>query len=180
MDIILIRHTSVDVPRGTCYGQTDVPLRSTFPQEAAIVRRALQAFRPLDAVYTSPLTRCIRLAECCGYPDAVRETRLMELNFGAWEMRRYEEILDSRLSEWFADYLHVPATGGESFMEQLGRVSAFLDELRAKPYDRVALFTHGGVIACAQVYAGRVALEDAFQAVPGYGAVVHFSLSRQV
>ena len=26
MEVILIRHTSVDVPPGVCYGQTDVPL----------------------------------------------------------------------------------------------------------------------------------------------------------
>ena len=27
MNIYLIRHTSVDVPKGLCYGQSDVPLR---------------------------------------------------------------------------------------------------------------------------------------------------------
>ena len=43
MNITFIRHTSVDVPPGVCYGQTDVPLRSTFPQEAANVRMRLQA-----------------------------------------------------------------------------------------------------------------------------------------
>ena len=36
MEVILIRHTSVDVPPGVCYGQTDVPLKPTFEQEAAI------------------------------------------------------------------------------------------------------------------------------------------------
>ena len=35
MEVILIRHTSVDVPPGVCYGQTDVPLKPTFEQEAA-------------------------------------------------------------------------------------------------------------------------------------------------
>lgn len=176
MDIILIRHTAVDVPPGTCYGQTDVPLRSTFPQEAGCIDKQLDRFRPFDAVYTSPLSRCVRLAEWCGYSDAVREARLMELNFGEWEMKRYDDIHDPHLKDWYADYLHVPATGGESFMEQLGRVSSFLDELRTTSFSKVALFTHGGVIACAQVYAGCVAIENAFQTVPGYGGVVHVSL----
>ena len=29
MEVILIRHTSVDVPPGTCYGHSDVPLKDT-------------------------------------------------------------------------------------------------------------------------------------------------------
>ena len=70
MEVILIRHTSVDVPPGVCYGQTDVPLKPTFEQEAAVTQENLKAFLPFDHVYTSPLTRCVRLATYCGYPDA--------------------------------------------------------------------------------------------------------------
>ena len=88
MEVILVRHTSVDVPPGTCYGQTDVALRSTFSEEAEAVYRRLAGYAPFDRVYTSPLSRCIRLAEYGGYADAVRDSRLLELNFGAWEMQR--------------------------------------------------------------------------------------------
>ena len=42
MKLTFIRHTSVDVPKGTCYGQTDVPLRDTFLQEAAEVSIRLE------------------------------------------------------------------------------------------------------------------------------------------
>ncbi len=39
MNIYLIRHTSVDVPKGLCYGQSDdVPLRPTFEIEAAVTK----------------------------------------------------------------------------------------------------------------------------------------------
>lgn len=179
MEVILIRHTSVDVPSGTCYGQTDVPLRSTFPEEARAVREGLANHLPFDAVYTSPLSRCTRLAAYCGYPDARRDARLLEMNFGAWEMQRYDEIRDPHLAEWYADYLHQPATDGESFEEQLKRVSSFLDELRKKNYRRVAVFTHGGVVVCALIYAGLVRPEEAFSQVPSYGGVISISLPRQ-
>lgn len=79
MEVILIRHTSVDVPPGVCYGQTDVPLKPTFEQEAAVTQENLKAFLPFDHVYTSPLTRCVRLATYCGYPDAERDKRIMEI-----------------------------------------------------------------------------------------------------
>ena len=81
-------------------------------------------------------------------------------------------ICDPHLAEWYADYLRVPATDGESFMMQLHRVEAFFVELQKKNYLRVAIFTHGGVIACAQVYAGLVRPKEAFCCVPRYGGIV--------
>ena len=55
MEVILIRHTSVDVPPGVCYGQTDVPLKPTFEAEAAMTAENLKTYLPFDHVYTSPL-----------------------------------------------------------------------------------------------------------------------------
>ena len=57
-----------------------------------------------------------------------------------------------------------------------GGMMKTLDELRKEPYRRVALFTHGGVIACAQVYAGSVRLEEAFSRIPPYGGIVSILL----
>ena len=45
MKAILIRHTSVDVPKGVCYGQTDVPLAPSFPTEALRVKESLKQYR---------------------------------------------------------------------------------------------------------------------------------------
>ena len=84
MDIYLIRHTSVDVPAGTCYGQTDVPLKPSFEAEAATVKKELDRYA-FDAVYTSPLSRCTRLAAYCGYPEALRDDRLKEIHMGDWK-----------------------------------------------------------------------------------------------
>ena len=77
MVIYFIRHTSVDVPQGVCYGQTDVPLKPTFEAEATQTAAHLQGLS-FDKVYTSPLTRCVRLATFCGYPDAERDDRLKD------------------------------------------------------------------------------------------------------
>lgn len=176
MEVIFIRHTSVDVPRGVCYGQTDVPLQSSFEQEAAATSGHLKAYRPqggdFDHVYTSPLSRCVRLAAYCGYPDAEQERRIMEINFGDWEMKKFDEITDPALQEWYADYLNVPATNGESFAMQYRRVAEFLDELRKKEYEKVAVFAHGGVLICAQIYAGTLLPEEAFSALTPYGGIV--------
>lgn len=86
MNIYLIRHTSVDVPKGLCYGQSDVPLRPTFEIEAAVTKAKIESIH-FDMAYTSPLSRCTRLAQYCGFGDAIRDPRILELNFGDWEMQ---------------------------------------------------------------------------------------------
>ena len=177
MKVVLIRHTRVDVPPGTCYGQTDVPLASTFEEEAIDVRRRLSAYRPFTHVFTSPLTRARRLAAFCGYPDAQCDPRLMEMDMGEWEMQRYDDISDPALQRWYDDYLHLPATGGESFCDVRARVGAFLDELHqlettSESPPHIAIFAHGGVTVAAALHAHLVSEEKAFSIQPPYGGIL--------
>jgi len=175
MNVYLIRHTSVAVPQGTCYGQSDVPVKDSFEEEATAVLRQIKDIR-FDKVYCSPLSRCVKLAAYCGYPNAEREERIKEIDFGDWEMKKYDEIEDPRLQEWYADYIRVRATNGESFIDQYLRVSHFLNELRRKAYRNVALFTHGGVLIDGQVYARLFTFEEAYRYLPAYGKVVKITI----
>ena len=97
MEIYLIRHTSVDVPAGYAYGQTDVPLKPTFEEEAEEVKKGLSD-HTFDKVWTSPLTRCVRLANYCGFPEAEREDRIKEVNFGEWEMKSWNAVSYTHLT----------------------------------------------------------------------------------
>lgn len=175
MEIYFIRHTSVDVPQGTCYGFTDVPLKATFETEAAATMHNLGDMH-FDKVYTSPLSRAAKLAAYCGYPEAERDDRLKEMNMGDWEMQCFDEIKDPRLQEWYDDFLNRPAGGGESFRDLYARVAAFIDGLRSRPYERVAVFAHGGVLICARVYAGEVAMEDGFKNLVPYGGIIKIKI----
>lgn len=175
MEIYLIRHTSVDVEPGTCYGFTDVPVRASFADEAAATRKQLQGIA-FDHVYSSPLSRATLLAAACGFPDAERDDRLKEMNMGEWEMQKFEQITDPQLQKWYDDYLHQPTKGGESFSDLYRRVAHFLDELRWKDFRRVAVFAHGGVLICARVYAGQLALEDGLKNLTPYGGIEKIEL----
>ena len=54
MEIYLVRHTSVDIPAGYAYGQTDVPLRPSFEDEAEAVKKNLSG-HTFDKVWSSRL-----------------------------------------------------------------------------------------------------------------------------
>ena len=86
MIITAIRHTSVDVPSGICYGKTDVPLASTFRSELESIREKLTD-DTFNAVFSSPLSRCTKLAKEL-FPERQIwiDQRLIELDFGIWEM----------------------------------------------------------------------------------------------
>lgn len=170
MKIYLVRHTAVDVPAGMCYGHTDVSLKNTFEQEALLVRQSLKQIHT-DAVFSSPLSRCVRLAIFCGFSTASLDSRLMELNFGDWEGRLWNEI---DMSVWASDWMNPSAPNGESFVQMYQRVASFFDDLKKQPYKTILIFTHGGVINCARVHFKLANLQNAFELNPRYGEVFEF------
>ncbi len=173
MELFLVRHTSVDVPKGVCYGHTDVPLKESFPEEAAAVHSQLSTI-VFDRVYSSPSSRCLALAQFCKFTPII-DRRLTESNFGDWEMQQWDNIRDSRLEQWYADWLETPATNGESFIELYKRVALFLSGIHNSE-GRILAFTHGGVIICAKIYAGLVTFQDAFKDSPDFGSVTKITL----
>ena len=176
MHLVLIRHTSVAVPRGVCYGQTDVALAESFPEEATAVKERLGGFA-FDRIYSSPLSRCLRLARFCGYDHPIIDSRLIEMNFGEWEMKEYDRITDPRLQEWFDDYINVAATDGESVLDQRRRFLEFVNDVKKQhPDDTIAIFTHGGILINALVALKGKTYSEMYDAVPPYGAIIEIDI----
>ena len=176
MRLILIRHTSVAVPKGVCYGQTDVPLAESFTEEATAVKERLSGYR-FDKVFCSPLSRCVKLAEFCGYPQAIKDAKLKELNFGEWEMMPYDKITDPKLQEWFDDYINVAPPGGETVLEQQKRLLSFIEDLRNESQETtVGIFTHGGILINALVALEGKSFEEVYNNIPPYGAIIEIDI----
>lgn len=161
MKIYLIRHTKVEVEQGVCYGQKDVDLAETYPEEMAVVKEKLKDIE-VDAVFTSPLTRAKRLATDVFSENITEEPRLMELNFGDWEGKVWEEIKDPLLPKWMEDFVNRKCSNGESFVMMRDRILEFWKELLSKDFNAVAVFTHGGVIRTIQAIEKEIKLEDSF------------------
>lgn len=171
MKIYMVRHTSVGVPKGTCYGQTNVPLAETFAEEASIVKQNLQGIN-FGSIYSSPLSRCRKLAEFCGYGDVAEfHDRLKEIHMGDWEMHLWDDL---DMTIWEEDWVNVPPPHGESFAQMYQRVSNFLDMIKQDKEDNKLIFTHGGVISCASVYFGQADIKSTFDLMPQYGEIVVF------
>ncbi|KWH09874.1 alpha-ribazole phosphatase [Burkholderia territorii] len=176
MDLVLIRHPAVAVEPGICYGRSDVPLAASAEAAARAVRARLAALgAPLpEQVWTSPLTRCAsvaeRLAQAFGVPLR-RDAGWQEMDFGTWELRRWNDIDRAALDAWAADLMHACAHGGESVARFAARVARVADALTRTDAPQWAL-THAGVIRAFASHALRVPLDTLLSRPVPTGGVV--------
>ena len=161
MEIYLIRHTTPSVAHDICYGQSDIALADSFPEEWQTLRKKLPEH--FDAVYSSPLKRCQLLAERLNGTEVQYDERLLELDFGGWEMKSWNAINQEELNFWMDNFVEQKTPGGESFHELLVRVTALLKDLEKNPLDTIALVTHGGVIRTIIAHILGMPLQNAFQ-----------------
>ncbi len=177
MELYLVRHTSVDVPPGICYGNSDVDVRETFIEEASQTKKSLEKIQ-FDEVFTSPLRRARKLALFCGYTDAKIDNRLIEYNFGDWEMKSYDKLYaeNTLFRKWINDYTNLRCPNGDSLQDQVLRVNSFLASVKKRNYKCICVFCHGGVIAICNSICNEKNLKDCFSDIPPYGSVQHYSL----
>ena len=177
MEIILVRHTTPSVSKGICYGQTDLDVTDVFEEEREVVLSQILALNEVEkgfVIYTSPLMRCGKLAHFLSekLDAAVHvEDRLMELNFGVWENRAWNDLPQDDLTLWMNDFVTAHPPDGESYEELNERVFAFLKTLQLVDNQCVILVTHAGVIRALMAHAQGLPLAKAFDVKLEYGAV---------
>ena len=142
MQLYLIRHPTPQVAAGVCYGRTDLALAEDVAAAAARIAPQLPPDLP---VYTSPLQRCRQLADAL-HPAARSDPRLLEMNFGTWEMCPWNLIQREALDGWAADPLGYAPPQGESAGELQERVLSFVRQTRNEGIERAVLVVHAGVI----------------------------------
>jgi alpha-ribazole phosphatase len=127
VNIHLLRHPAPAVVPGVCYGQTDLALSQPPGDAAARLRPLLPGqFR----LISSPLERCRRLGEALSGQIEL-DPRLMEMHFGDWENRPWDQVPRPELDAWAAAPVDFVPPGGESAAAMAERVIAFADDLPA-------------------------------------------------
>jgi alpha-ribazole phosphatase len=165
MDIYLIRHTKTDTLKGLCYGQSDVALAKSFFEEAHLLQQKLPEIKSNSLVFSSPLIRCVKLAErFCA--NVITDARLLELDFGDWEGRRFDDIDVAVLQRWTENFVHVSPPSGESFIDLCRRAGAFWQDVvygMNSASDPIFIITHAGVIRALLAYILKLPPANAFQ-----------------
>jgi len=150
MEIYLVRHTPPKVEAGICYGQTDLPVDDNFIYDFEKIKKEIP--EKIDMIFSSPLKRCMVLAENIArsivFPVIGIDERLKELNFGKWEMKKWETIPQSEFREWESDLLNYTIPEGESLAGLQNRVNDFINELLNRKIKKALIITHAGVIRC--------------------------------
>lgn len=169
MEVYLVRHTETVCEKGICYGQADVEIQEDYLPLFESIKKEI----PEDAiVYSSPLKRCVILANYISKGNFKTDSRLMEMNFGDWELKKWNDIPEDEINPWMQDFVNVSVLNGESFVELYERVNTFFDEIKKiNPSKPVVIITHAGVIRSALCKISKLPLKDAFQNKVNFGEV---------
>ena len=141
MRLILIRHPKPRCEAGICYGRLDLECEPDA-LAAAVLRIRELAFT--SRVFTSPARRARDLAIRLS-AEAIVDDRLQELDFGAWEGRRWEDLGREAIEAWHQGLPDSAPPNGETLIAMAARCASWLKSLQ--PGERPVLaVTHGGPI----------------------------------
>lgn len=179
-ELLLVRHTQIAEPfRGKCYGASDIPLSPEGEVHARELAAEL-AFEQPALVVHSGLSRARFLAEEVARHagiSAVVDPRLREMNFGAWELRTWDDIF-SDVGHRMARLIHEPDTicsdGAESANEVRRRMVSWAQELGGGSL--VVAVSHGGPISALRGTLNGSAAAKWPDLMPSYGEVMRFAL----
>ena len=160
MRLLLVRHPRPDVAAGVCYGSTDVPANVDETKRVHAALREAGYPGPVP-VYASPLRRCAGLARLLAGDGVVFDARLAEMDFGAWELRSWDDIGRAEVDAWNADLLQHRPGGGENLLQVARRVAAFRAALHASGQPEALLICHAGTMRLLAAMQGGAALEEA-------------------
>ncbi len=180
MKLILLRHGITEANEKRLYcGATDIGL-SAKGREALVRQKKETAYPDISGmrVVTSGMKRCEEtLAILYGNLPHETDPAFREMDFGAFEMRSYEEMkTDPAYLEWITgDNEKNVAPGGESGECMTRRVLTGLDRLLIDNRDTL-LVTHGGVIAAVMTHLFPAKYNNRYdwQPAPGGGYAVDF------
>lgn len=161
--LFLLRHGEVEGHGEPRYnGQQDVDLTPRGRDHYRQLVERLQS-RPIQAVYSSDLSRCFEGAEMLAAAhglEPVPVPELRELHAGEWEGRPWSELQARYPKEWQArldDLVHYRIPGGENLLDLRQRARSAIAEIVARHKGQeVIVVAHGGI--------NRVVLLDALDA----------------
>lgn len=152
--LLLVRHGETTWNQENRWqGQADVPLSETGRVQAyRLAQRLLAEGRPIQAMYTSDLSRAAQTAEIIGTVLGMRpslDLAWREMDIGVWSGLTTDEVIARHTAEWerLRAGEDLPRGGGETFAQFQSRlVRGATRLLEQHAGEDVAVVTHGGAV----------------------------------
>ncbi|WP_035095333.1 alpha-ribazole phosphatase [Aquimarina megaterium] len=169
MEIYLVRHTTPNIEKGICYGQSDIGITNTFTAEVEKIHQSIPVHE-ITTIYSSPLQRCKLLAQTFK-KEIIYDHRLKELNFGDWELQPWDAIHSSEIDPWMNDFVNVQVPNGESYIKLQERILDFYTSLDHISEEKIVVITHAGPMRALLAKLQQIELKDSFSIKIAYGEV---------
>ena len=132
----------------TFAGHIDVPLTDLGRKQAVCTAEFL-ASKPISAIYSSDLSRAYDTACAVASKHGLTvqtDPQLREINAGAWEGRRFDDLEENEESyrHWIREIGMATCRGGESVVALQQRVADAVAKIVAKhPNESICIVSHG-------------------------------------
>ncbi|MBN1838690.1 MAG: histidine phosphatase family protein [Campylobacterales bacterium] len=171
--VYLVRHGHIDTGGEKRYiGQTNLPLDALGLEQAHALSKYFKTI-PLDAVFTSPLMRCVQTTRIIA--SAYEEVEaLREINMGNWENMPLREIRardPQGFEERGRNIEHFTPPQGESFSTLSKRVLEAFHTLTQNYHGTVLIVAHAGVNRVILRHILGVSFEKIFEIKQPYAGV---------
>lgn len=185
LNVYLLRHgqTAWNADNNRYCGRSDIPLTAKGIQQAELVKEQLKGVT-FDGVYSSPLERAFMTANIASGVHVVKDPRLIEADFGAWEKKTKEEFIAENAQlwhNWMNDPSQHKAGGtGESGKEIVTRVDAFFADIARKHRNgNILVAAHNGVNRLYLAYKLGMPLKNYRMLVQDNASITMFTLDEQ-
>ncbi|MBQ0734287.1 alpha-ribazole phosphatase [Aquimarina celericrescens] len=176
MEIYLVRHTTPNIEKGICYGQSDIGITDSFHTEVQEIHSNIPV-QEISTVYSSPLQRCKLLAKT--FKKEIHfDDRLKELNFGDWELRSWDCIHSKELDPWMIDFVNVKVPNGESYVMLQQRILDFFTSLNHNSKEKNIIVSHAGTIRSLVSSIKNIPLKNSFNIKLDYGHIITIKTSQ--
>lgn len=150
MRLILLRHgETLWNKEHRLQGHENSPLSEKGILQAEAISPLIQQLSPANVV-CSDLGRTVQTSEIIGYPNAIKDKNLRELNMGSWAGRVKADIIKECPTQYQAwrEGIFTP-NGAESWQAFCQRISQALKDWMKKSEGDLLTVVHSGVIRAA-------------------------------
>ncbi len=153
MKLYIIRHgqTNWNIAK-KIQGRQDIPLNERGRYQAGCLKKAMED-RPVTAVFSSPQIRAMETAKAVASSSGsvvIPVKDLMEINYGSWEGKTEEELLqeDRALYEaWWSHPAEQHLREAKASARSMSACQKAWKEIKPQLTGDAAIVAHGGLLA---------------------------------